>query len=343
MCQRKLLLSTLVFLIGTVLLIGETSRAQNADPPQSFYVVTNFFSDYLPDWYEEILEVTPQGTDVRVRAIRISTANPYCGGQLVRAAERVLPDTTMRQMSEKVDLCSYTEQGVTAALKAAAPKGIQSIEDSATLTIVAKCGAQERVFGFPYPEEVDQEVLHRENPRVKLLWDLPYKVRSHVFGDHFSFLDATPAQEKELEDLGTKFLPELVSGKFDSAFDDYTCAGQKCDTNYLAWLLREYAGPPANRDPSTVELIDASSLHLSKYDLPRYSPIAKLARIFGEVHLTLVPDAQTGLVKDVQLVSGNPMLGNAAVNAARQWQFSPRTQSGRPVEVVLKFSLCPDE
>jgi TonB family protein len=343
MRRRNLLLSALRILCGTLLLGVEVSRAQNADPLQSFYTVTNFFSDYLPGWYEEILEVTPQGKDLRVRVIRISAANPYCGGDLVRAADRVLPETTMRKIAGRVDICSYTDESVTAALKAAAPKGIESIEDSATLSIVAKCGVQEKVFSFPYPAEVDQKVLHRDNPRVTRLWDLTWEVRSHTFGEHFSFRDLPAAQEKEAEDLGTRLLPELVSGKFDSAFGDYSCAGKKCDTNYLAWLLRGYTGPPVSRDPSSVELVNASSLRLSKYDLPKYSPLAKQARIFGEVRLTLLPDGQTGLVKDVQLVSGNPMLGNPAVDAARKWQFSPGTQPGQPVEAVLRFSLCPDE
>jgi len=343
MRRHNLLPSALPFLCATLMLVGKASKPQNRNPLQSFYVVTSFLSDYLPGWYEEILEVTPQGKDVRVRVIRISAANPYCGGNLVRAAERVLPDTTMRKVAGKVDLCSYTEQGVTAALKAAAPRTIEAIMDSATLSIVAKCGPQERVFSFPYPEQVDLKALHRDNPRVTALWDLSYKVRRYAFGESFSFHDLPAAQEKEFEDLGTRFLPELVSGKFDAAFGDNSCAGQKCDTNYLAWWLRGYTGPPANRDPSSVKLINASSLHLAKYDLPQYSPLAKLARIFGEVRLRLVPDARTGLVKDVQLVSGHPMLGNAAVNAAKQWQFSPGTQSDSPVEAVLKFTLCGDE
>jgi TonB family protein len=343
MRRRNLLLSALRLLCGTLLLGVAVSRAQNTDPLQSFYAVTNFFSDYLPGWYEEILEVTPQGKDLRVRVIRISAANPYCEGDLVRAADRVLPGTTMRKLAGRVDICSYTDESVTAALKAAAPKGIESIEDSATLSIVAKCGVKEKVFSFPYPAEVDQKVLHRDNPRVTRLWDLTWEVRSHTFGEHFSFRDLPAAQEKEAEDLGTRLLPELVSGKFDSAFGDYSCAGKKCDTNYLAWLLRGYTGPPVSRDPSSVELVNASSLRLSKYDLPKYSPLAKQARIFGEVRLTLLPDGQTGLVKDVQLVSGNPMLGNPAVDAARKWQFSPGTQPGQPVEAVLRFSLCPDE
>jgi hypothetical protein len=104
MRQRNLLLLVFRLLCGTLFLGTEVSRAQNTDPLESFYAVTNFFSDYLPGWYEEILEVTPQGNDVRVRVIRISAANPYCGGDLVRAADRVLPDTTMREVAGKVDL-----------------------------------------------------------------------------------------------------------------------------------------------------------------------------------------------------------------------------------------------
>jgi hypothetical protein len=110
-------------LCGTLLPGVEVSIAQNTEPLQSFYAVTNFFSDYLPAWYEEILEVTPQGKDLRVRVIRISAANPYCEGDLVRAADRVLPETTMRKIAGKVDICSYIDESVTAALKAAAPKG----------------------------------------------------------------------------------------------------------------------------------------------------------------------------------------------------------------------------
>jgi TonB family protein len=80
-----------------------------------------------------------------------------------------------------------------------------------------------------------------------------------------------------------------------------------------------------------------------KYDPPRYARVAKIAHIFGNVHLKIVPNAQTGFVQDVELLSGHPLLGHAAVDAAKKWQFSPGTQSGQPVEAVLKFSVCPDK
>jgi hypothetical protein len=343
MCRRNLLISIFALVCGTITLFGGAARTQNTDPPQSFYIVTHVFSDDLASGYDEILQVIAQGTDVCVRVIRISLANRYCGGQLVRAAERILPNTTVRKVAGNIDLCSYTEREVAAAIKGAAPKGAPIIEDSASQNIVARCRAQERVFGFPYPEEVDLKALQRNEPRVSALWDLNYKVRSRAFGGHFSFQNLPPDKEKEFEDLGTKLLPELVSGTFEAGFGGYTCANQRCDTNYLAWRLTGYTGAPANGDPSSVELINAAALHLAHYDLPHYPLLAKQTRLFGEVRLKIFRDAQTGLVKDVQLVSGSALLGNVAIDAAKKWQFLSGTQADQPVEAVLKFSLCPDE
>jgi TonB family protein len=343
MRRRNLLLWILPFLCGILVLIPDASKAKKRHALQSFYVVIEFFSDSLPDSYEEILDVAPQGKDVRVRVVRLSSATRSCGGELLRAAERVLPNTSLKKVVGRIDICSYTKEGVAAALKSAPPKGIQDPSDSAALNIVAKCDAEEKVFAFPYPVEVDLKALHRDNPRVDALWDLTYKVRSRAFGKHFSFYDPPAAQEKEFEDMGMKLLPELVSGKFDAGFGEYTCGNQKCDTNYLAWRLRRYTKPPVTRDPSSVALINASSLHLVKYDPPAYPAIAKSAHILGEVHLRIVADAQTGLVKEVQLVSGNPLLGIAAADAAKKWQFTPGAQSDSPVEALLRFSLCAGE
>jgi hypothetical protein len=339
--RRNRTLAVIPLLFGILILSAGAVPRRHIDPLQSFYVVTHYFSDYLADSYEEILDVTPEGKDVRVRAIRISAATRYCGGNLVRAAERLLPDATPAKVARGVDLCSYSANGVALALKSATPKKITSIEDSATLSYVAKCGAEEKVFEFPYPETFDVKILDRENPHVLALWYLNYKIRKRTFGPRSPIPDLPEAQ-KELEDLGTMLLPELVSGKYEAGFDGAACSVPECDTNYLAGLLSGYTGPPANRDPASVELVNASSLHLATYDLPLFPRIAEIAHVFGEVHLRIVSDPQTGLVKEVELLSGPRLLGEPAVKAAKRWQFSPGTQSAQPVEAILKFSLCPD-
>lgn len=75
----------------------------------------------------------------------------------------------------------------------------------------------------------------------------------------------------------------------------------------------------------------------------RCQALAKMARISGKVRLKIFLDAQTGAVKDVQLTSGKALLGNAAVEAARKWQFSPGTSADQPIEAVLRFTLCAGE
>ena len=73
---------------------------------------------------------------------------------------------------------------------------------------------------------------------------------------------------------------------------------------------------------------------------PEYPPIAKQAGAQGEVVLTAVIGAD-GKVKDVKVVSGHPLLRNAAVAAVKQWVYSPTILNGKPVEaesrIVLNF------
>lgn len=329
------LLIILLFYTG---LLNSSAEAQDSDSLQSFYTVTEFFSDFLPDGYTEILDVTPQGGNVRVRIFRISLATPYCDWQLVRAVERILPDTDLRKVTQNINACSYSEKHVAGALAAAAPKTSQTIEDSATLRIVAKCGSNEKVFDFPYAEEVDLKSLHRHNPEVDALWGLSYNVRSRAFGQHFSLREPPSAQEKEYEDLGTRLLPELLSGRFDNGFSGYECGNQPCSNGYLGWRLKGYTKPPENRTPGTVELINLPSLKLAKYDLPGYPRLALMARISGEVRLKITADQQTGMVREVRTISGNMLLADAAIAAVRKWQFAvPARQE--PVEAVLNFDL----
>jgi hypothetical protein len=340
MLRNCAVLSILLLACGTLWLGAAAPRSNHQDALQSFYVISFFFSDDLPESFDQILDVTPQGEDVRVRVIRISSANDFCPGRLVRAAEHVFRHTTVTKIAGR-DLCAFTPEGVAGALKAAAPKSMGDNSDSATETIVAKCGTQEKEFDFPYPVEVDLKALKQSNPEVDALWDTRYRIYRRALGKSFSFNTPTQEQEKERRDLGTKLVPELISGKYDTAFSGSTCGNEKCD-NYLAWELKGYSGPPSQDNQLVVDLLEAASLHLTKYVAPIFPAIAKTAHVSGDVHIRITADPQTGLVTDVQAVSGPQLLWRAAIDAARFWQFAPGSLSGRPVEATLRFELrCP--
>jgi len=73
---------------------------------------------------------------------------------------------------------------------------------------------------------------------------------------------------------------------------------------------------------------------------PPYPPIAKAARAQGAVQVQ-VTISEDGHVIAADVVSGHPLLREAAVQAARQWVFKPTELSGVPVKVqgILTFNF----
>lgn len=76
--------------------------------------------------------------------------------------------------------------------------------------------------------------------------------------------------------------------------------------------------------------------------VPAYPAIAKEAHVSGVVRLsaTIAPN---GTVEDLHVVSGNPLLVDAAMTAVKQWTYKPTYLNGKPVQVLtdvdVKFNL----
>ena len=71
---------------------------------------------------------------------------------------------------------------------------------------------------------------------------------------------------------------------------------------------------------------------------PAYPPLAKQSGAQGEVILTATIGVD-GKVKDVQVVSGHPLLRSAAVAAVKRWVYRPTYLNGKPVESESRISL----
>ncbi|HKH98095.1 MAG TPA: energy transducer TonB, partial [Candidatus Sulfotelmatobacter sp.] len=71
---------------------------------------------------------------------------------------------------------------------------------------------------------------------------------------------------------------------------------------------------------------------------PTYPPLARAARVQGEVILSAVIDTN-GEIKNLQLVSGHPMLVPSAITAVRQWRYKPYLLNGQPVEVETTITV----
>ncbi|HUN89262.1 MAG TPA: energy transducer TonB [Terriglobales bacterium] len=71
---------------------------------------------------------------------------------------------------------------------------------------------------------------------------------------------------------------------------------------------------------------------------PQYPAVAKSARIQGAVVLQAVI-GKDGKVQNLQVIKGQPMLTEAAVNAVKQWQYKPYYLNGSPVEVETTITV----
>ena len=71
---------------------------------------------------------------------------------------------------------------------------------------------------------------------------------------------------------------------------------------------------------------------------PVYPVAARQARIEGVVRLRVII-AKDGTVTQLQVVSGHPLLLQAALDAVRQWVYEPTLIDGRPVEVDTEIDV----
>jgi len=71
---------------------------------------------------------------------------------------------------------------------------------------------------------------------------------------------------------------------------------------------------------------------------PIYPPIAQSAKIQGIVIIEAII-GKDGSVKEAKVLRPAPMLDQAALDAVRQWRYTPTLLNGQPVEVVMTVTV----
>jgi protein TonB len=100
--------------------------------------------------------------------------------------------------------------------------------------------------------------------------------------------------------------------------------------------------PVAAPKPATPTRIrmggDVEAARLIHEVQPEYPVLARDARIGGTVRLRAII-ARDGKVEDLSLVSGQPLLVDAAMDAVKQWLYKPTYLNGSPVEVSTEVDV----
>jgi periplasmic protein TonB len=95
--------------------------------------------------------------------------------------------------------------------------------------------------------------------------------------------------------------------------------------------------PPAAAE-HPVRLSHMSEGDLIRKIMPAYPPLARSAHIQGTVILQAVI-SKSGMIENLRLLNGHPMLVPAAIEAVRQWRYRPYVLNGEPVEVETQITV----
>jgi len=100
-------------------------------------------------------------------------------------------------------------------------------------------------------------------------------------------------------------------------------------------IVKTEAPPPVKVVRMSQGVQEAKMLHRV---IPTYPPLAKAARIQGQVKLEGVI-SRDGLIQQLRVVSGHPLLVQAALDAVKQWRYRPTLLNGEPVEVISPIDV----
>lgn len=102
--------------------------------------------------------------------------------------------------------------------------------------------------------------------------------------------------------------------------------------------------PKVEPTPETPRIVPMTSIMITGKAIrkvqPPYPPIAKAAHVSGSVQIQILI-SEEGRVLSATTVTGNPLLRDAAAQAAREWVFSPTILNGKGVKVsgVISFNF----
>jgi protein TonB len=123
------------------------------------------------------------------------------------------------------------------------------------------------------------------------------------------------------------------------------CRGAACATLFASDSGRgvKPPEPPAPQpvhtvklDPTPVSRIENSRILFRPQ--PVYPPMARQTRVQGTVRLEAII-SRSGLIENLRVLSGHPLLVKAALDAVAQWRYRPTLLNGEAVEVITTVEV----
>lgn len=99
------------------------------------------------------------------------------------------------------------------------------------------------------------------------------------------------------------------------------------------------AKKPADPPPAAINVSKgAQEAKIIRRVIPAYPSLARISRVQGTVRLQGIINTD-GRIERLQVISGHPLLVQAAVEAVKQWLYRPTLLNGQPVEVIAPIDV----
>lgn len=146
--------------------------------------------------------------------------------------------------------------------------------------------------------------------------------------------------------VGDAITPETMAAvaKAVADFDEHlrVAAPSASDNEVALYIVAPNASLAAPRPATPPERIkvggNQQQTKLVVQPRPVYPPDAKAARVQGKVSLMAII-GKDGTVKQLEVISGDPMLTQSALDAVKQWVYEPTLLNGQPVEVQTQIDV----
>lgn len=324
-------------------LIATSCWCADVPAPSQMYVVSSSFSDFGALFYYRVRDVRTEGPDVVVQYSRIGWMNQgSCPRKIVQSAEVRLKNRTIGDLVGKNNPCAVNPRDLANAIKKYSTR--DAVFETFSAGVVATCGSKTTVLGLPHMSQVGMKKLKSAEARLGRLWALMSDVTEPAFGKDDLFHERTEAEDMVLQRAGQATVPELASGRYDEGLAvamGGNIGGSSGGTSFRD-LLRDYRGPitgaEANAADLSIVVVDPQH-RFALFTKPKYPPLAALARIQGDVSMRVAVDRSTGEVRGVEPLSGDKLLQESAMTAARSWRFEPNSVTGESISLTMRFAL----
>jgi protein TonB len=165
---------------------------------------------------------------------------------------------------------------------------------------------------------------------------------------------ARPSQPRSMLAEGELHMPSSIPRRVAIVHDEETTSGERAAPDWvgvpggtgtgvpnsvISNVMQIPPAMPKVAAPAKVRVSSGVAQGLLVHQVkPAYPSIAVQARIQGTVVLQAVI-ARDGTVKDLRVVSGHPLLVQAALEAVQLWRYKPYLLNNQPVEVDTQINV----